>query len=143
MIIYRQTREEQRYLSIPRSAYEERKARSEARIQKVLEYIHAEHTCRTRILLEYFGEKIKQDCGTCDICIAKHASGLNNARFHTIEDALIQKLGTGPLSIEELTDSLTFPTEQVLTAIRFLTEHDPHFHLSDNLLSYHVTATSP
>lgn len=142
MIIYRQAREEQRYLSIPRSAYEERKARSEARIQKVLEYIHANHTCRTRILLEYFGEKMKQDCGTCDICVAKHASGLSNARFHAIQDALIQQVETTAMPLELLTDSLVFPTEQVLTVVRFLAEHDTRFHLTDNLLSFHATATS-
>ena len=57
MIIYTQTREEQRYLSIPRSAYEERKERFGKRIEKVLEYINEERVCRSRMLLSYFGEE--------------------------------------------------------------------------------------
>ena len=51
LIIYTQTREEQRYLSIPRSAYEERKERFGKRIEKVLEYINEERVCRSRMLL--------------------------------------------------------------------------------------------
>ncbi|MEG1545439.1 MAG: ATP-dependent DNA helicase RecQ, partial [Tannerellaceae bacterium] len=55
LIIYTRTREEQKHLTIPRSAYEERKERAESRIAHVLEYMNEEQRCRSRMLLSYFG----------------------------------------------------------------------------------------
>ena len=39
-----------------------------ARIQKMIDYISEEDTCRSAYLLEYFGQKESADCGTCDVC---------------------------------------------------------------------------
>ena len=135
LIIYRQVREEQKYLSIPRSAYEERKARNEARIGKVLEYIHNQHICRTRILLGYFGEKQDKDCGTCDVCLQQHSSGLTLAEFHSIQEALTKQLREKPASVSSLLQILTFPQEKILQVIRFLGDNDEHFHLEEGFLS--------
>lgn len=135
LIIYRQVREEQKYLSIPRSAYEERKARNEARIGKVLEYIHNQHICRTRILLGYFGEKQDKDCGTCDVCLQQHSSGLTLAEFHSIQEALTEQLREKPASVTSLLQILTFPQEKILQVIRFLADNDEHFHLEEGFIS--------
>jgi ATP-dependent DNA helicase RecQ len=135
LIIYRQSREEQKYLDIPRSAYEERKERFENRIGKVLEYINEEHICRNRMLLHYFGEKKTKDCGCCDICLAKNESGLKNVEFNTIKEALCEILTTQPRHVKSITEALPFPAEKSIRVIRFLAEHDEHFILSDGYLS--------
>ena len=41
------------------------------RIQKMIDYISEETVCRSRYLLEYFGQTDSEDCGTCDVCRAK------------------------------------------------------------------------
>ena len=56
-IIYTRERLELRFLHIPPSVYEERKARYEARIKAMEEYVTTENVCRSRMLLRYFGEK--------------------------------------------------------------------------------------
>ena len=38
------------------------------RMQKMIDYISQEDTCRSSYLLEYFGQKESADCGTCDVC---------------------------------------------------------------------------
>ena len=38
------------------------------RMQKMIDYISEEDTCRSSYLLEYFGQKESADCGTCDVC---------------------------------------------------------------------------
>ena len=35
----------------------------------MLEYAKATDQCRSRMLLEYFGEKTSKDCGQCDVCV--------------------------------------------------------------------------
>ena len=38
------------------------------RMQKMIDYISEEDTCRSSYLLEYFGQSESPDCGTCDVC---------------------------------------------------------------------------
>lgn len=40
------------------------------RMQKMIDYISEEDTCRSAYLLEYFGQADSADCGTCDVCRA-------------------------------------------------------------------------
>lgn len=48
--------------------YEFLKESSLGRIEKMIDYISEEHTCRSRYLLDYFGQTESDDCGTCDVC---------------------------------------------------------------------------
>lgn len=45
------------------------KTKSE-KLESMLGYVKNETICRNRILLSYFGEEKKEDCGKCDICTA-------------------------------------------------------------------------
>lgn len=135
LIIYTRTREEQRYLAIPRSAYEDRKKRLERRIEKVLEYIDEERTCRSKLLLAYFGEKRSKPCGCCDICLAKHESRLANWEFLAIRDRLQEMSDGQPLSVKETLTKLPFSQEKIFTAIRFLADNDKCFSLEDGYLT--------
>lgn len=51
--------------------YEMLKDSCVGRIQKMIDYISEESVCRSRYLLEYFGQTESEDCGTCDVCRAK------------------------------------------------------------------------
>lgn len=135
LIIYTRTREEVKYLSIPRSAYEERKERFESRISRVMEYINENRICRSRMLISYFGEEDPSDCGCCDVCLAKNDSGLNNHTFNAIRDALLEALADGPAETKKLMENISFPSDKIITVIRFLADHDDRFSLEDGILS--------
>lgn len=142
LIIYTRTREELKYLSIPRSAYEERKERFENRMNRVIEYINEDRVCRSRMLISYFGEKGISDCGCCDVCLAKNDSGLNNHTFNAIRDTLLETLEeTGSREVKKLSEELSFPADKVITVVRFLAEHDNRFSLEDGTLSLTKTNT--
>ena len=135
LIIYTRTREEVKYLSIPRSAYEERKERFESRISRVMEYINENRICRSRMLISYFGEEEPSDCGCCDVCLAKNDSGLNNHTFNAIRDALLDALADGPAEAKKLMENISFPSDKIITVIRFLADHDDRFSQEDGVLS--------
>ena len=44
------------------------------RMQKMIDYVSQEDTCRSAYLLEYFGQSESADCGTCDICRAARSA---------------------------------------------------------------------
>lgn len=83
VIYYVQDREEAGNLRIPSEVYEERKKRLKHRIEQVVYYGSSETTCRSRLLLNYFGEKNAADCGHCDVCLAKKQKkrGVDLERF--------------------------------------------------------------
>ncbi len=136
LIIYTRTREELKYLRIPRSAYEERKERFANRIEKVLEYINEENICRSRMLLSYFGEKNTVDCGVCDICRSKHDAGLLVFEFNAIRTLLEEKVNSKSILVKELITMISYPMDTVITVIRYLADHDERFILQDGYLQF-------
>lgn len=68
--------------------YQELRERDEFRSETILHYVQNEMECRERLLLEYFGESLKEDCGRCDICRAAHKSASSTEKFK----ALIEKI---------------------------------------------------
>ena len=134
LVVFTQTREDLKYVVIPQSAYEERKQRFEGRIQRVLEYIKEDKRCRSRMLLDYFGEKESTDCGCCDVCLAKNSSGLSNHEFNTIKNAIEKAANASPQEVNKLVESLPHPMEKSITVIRFLADNDPQYQLFDGYL---------
>ena len=135
LIIYTQSREDQKYLEIPRKAYEDRRNRFEKRVNKVLEYANEEYVCRGRMLLSYFGEKGACNCGHCDICRSKKQTILSNEAFEEIQTYLLETLTKEPKEVKTIISDLTYSEEQSLTAIRFLVDNDSRFILADGFLS--------
>lgn len=48
--------------------YELLKETAHNRVQKMIDYVEETDICRSSYLLEYFGQKDSNDCGTCDVC---------------------------------------------------------------------------
>jgi len=117
-VIYTQSRVATRYLSIPKSVYEDRKKRFKTRIGAMVEYVERKDVCRSRILLTYFGETKIEDCGKCDVCLSKKRISLYNSEFNTIFDQIKNILKNEAVSINELTARLPFDTNKVLKVIR-------------------------
>ena len=53
---------------ISKEIFKDRKERYEELINRVLYYAESSHKCRSRILMEYFGQNNAEDCGNCDVC---------------------------------------------------------------------------
>ena len=123
-------------LTIPYSIYEERLMKAEKRIRKVREYIDSERICRNHLLLSYFGESYRDDCGHCDVCLSKNDSGLTNRDFNKIRALLIEHLSQkSSMPVWELTEILPFPQEKIIKVIRFLIEHEDNlFHLKGDYI---------
>lgn len=67
-ITFTMARIETERIVLPPSVYTDRKSDYETRIEKMLQYVESEDTCRSRLLLDYFGETDSSDCGRCDVC---------------------------------------------------------------------------
>lgn len=121
-IRYRQRREESERVVIPTSVYEERLEKAIERTNAIIEYAENNKTCRSKLLLNYFGEKSDHDCQSCDVCATRQPKPKSNQwqeAYSTVRQLLADKQ---PHPIDELTqldieptllaDILTFMTHE-------------------------------
>lgn len=84
----------EKHLVIPKNVYKDRYDDAKRRIDAVIRYCINDEDCRSRQLLEYFGDKSGKDCGHCDVCIAK--------KKDSIEAELAESAQIGHTIIERL-----------------------------------------
>ncbi len=122
LVRYTQVRREK--ITISKEIFEDRRERYQARIQSVLNYANSNTICRSRMLLDYFGDNKAENCGCCDVCLQKKKQQLSNSEFDENQQAVINYLKTKTMSLRELVDK--FPSdreEKVLKTIRFLLDN--------------------
>lgn len=124
LITYIQSREELRHLRLPPEVYENRKQRYKDQVDAVIEYGSSTHICRSRFLLNYFGQSKSENCGICDVCLSRKKSGLKENTFSEIEKAIKSTLSEQPMEAGKLVDSLRFDKKHVWEVLKWLEDHE-------------------
>ncbi len=70
-LIFNEIREDERTISRVSKYLERQNQLKKEQLQSVLHYIKDKNTCKSKMILAYFGEKTKTDCGICSYCITK------------------------------------------------------------------------
>ncbi len=97
-----------------------RKKKYVSRLNAVYEYISSNKICRSKFLLEYFGEQDAGICGNCDICRHKREAGLSRYEFDLISGNIREAVKNGNVRADELVTLLEYPPEKTLLVIRWL-----------------------
>jgi ATP-dependent DNA helicase RecQ len=111
------------HVSLPKEAYLNRKLDYSERINNVIGYGSSVSVCRSKLLLDYFGEKSAENCGTCDVCIAKRKTSLSPDRFDLIKEKIIKVLASSAMAADQLTGSCGFPENETLAVLRWLEDY--------------------
>lgn len=127
-ITYTRDREDGDRVIIPQSVYEERRTQYIKRIQAMLDYANNDHVCRSRQLLDYFGEECWQDCRQCDVCVTHQGNMLNEGRTRLYRQQIKDMLGDRKKHhIAEL-HTLNIPTECLNEALEeLISEKEIHY----------------
>ena len=86
LIIMNTERLVEQNLYISKKRYEERKNLFKERIENMISYVKGEEECRSRTLIEYFGQPTTSDCGICDICLRNRNRAGGNFRRKAVAD---------------------------------------------------------
>ena len=134
-IRYTQRREDKEFLQFSPAVYEERLSQFRQRIAAVIAYATDDHICRSRQLLQYFGETDSRDCGLCDVCLNHRKEGLvSEPRMNTAMEKILQLLSDRkPHPITDLRD-IQLPTDELDAALSYLLQEE-YILQEDGLLS--------
>ena len=129
-IIYTTSREEPKYVLIPKAIYEDLRQRMTDRIEAIINYAYSDTGCRERMLLGYFGERRADACGQCDLCIdmrkrEDHAPG-------DVQQGILYMAGLRPRRLEDFLNTLSFPRDEVISMLSFLVDEGFIEHLEDD-----------
>ena len=121
-------------ISLPPIVYEDRKADFQQRIDQIAHYVTATDQCRSRMLLQYFGEENDHDCGQCDVCIERKKH--RQTDIEQAIQAITQLLGDGQAHPFDEVKTLPIQSAVLDAAIRHLAaeeiirRHDTHIQLN-------------
>ena len=126
-IIYVRERVEKERIVIPSAVYEERRERLKRRVDSMLAYANDRETCRSRLLLRYFGEEDAPACGQCDVCLSQR-------KQPNLADAILSALRTRPMDLGQLCRHLDLERTRVSDTVQRLLDEE-RIHLHDGVLS--------
>ena len=111
-ITYSCARKEHDLVVIPSLVYEQRKEQFVKRIESMIRYATNDRDCRSRQLIEYFGERHTKDCHQCDVCLSAE-SEFSEGRKASVRKAILDLLDDGnEHNIEEI-NSLHLPEKEL------------------------------
>lgn len=120
-IIYTRERIDSTRLQIPYSVYEERKERYKVRIKAIIDYVTTDTTCRSRMLLRYFGEINEHKCGICDTCISQRDT-MEQVPQSELKEKILSLVEQSAQTPAHLVEQITEDKDLVATCIRELLE---------------------
>lgn len=122
------SRMQSKYLRISDQNLKDRKIDLEKRIGAMVDYVENETMCRSRKLLEYFGETTSEDCGGCDVCRKRKTREIKASEYDEIV-LQIKKLLESRKSIhlQELQLQLELSAGQLSEVLRTLTDESRAF----------------
>jgi ATP-dependent DNA helicase RecQ len=124
-IIYCKERMDIKEVVISANHYNERKNESLKRIDAVINYVTSQNKCRSRILLNYFGETDAKRCGKCDVCLERNKAELSEMEFDEIINQIKPLLLEKQLSMDELVKNVKGVGEdRLIRAIQWLIDND-------------------
>lgn len=137
-LVYAYERLSTEHIQLSDENYRSQKAASLQRLTALLDFVTNPTECRSKLLLEYFGEKKARRCGICDICISENKMELNELEFSSIEDHITNKLKSGKKHLYELVASITeYKEDDIIHVIRWLIDNGKIIRHKDGSLSWY------
>jgi len=120
-ILFNEIREDERTINRVAKYLERQNQLKKEQLQSVLHYSNEKQTCKNRLILAYFGEKSKKDCGICSYCISKKKVPTNTL---SLLDTILQLLETEDLNSREIQERMHSDAITVIELLQELLEQE-------------------
>ena len=120
-ITFLEVREDERTINRVSKHLEKQNLVKKNQLDSVIQYVLGEKNCKSKVLLSYFGEKIKQDCGVCSYCVS-HKPKPNNTE--EIKRQILELLSKKEMTSRELVEVFPMEESEILKNLKQLLEHN-------------------
>jgi ATP-dependent DNA helicase RecQ len=121
VLVFNEIREDEKTINRVSKYLENQNNLKISQLQSVLHYVSDKKTCKSRLILAYFGEEKSKDCGICSYCISKKKTPINSV---DISQKIMGLLKMQDLNSRELVKLSQFDSDAVIFALQMLMEND-------------------
>jgi ATP-dependent DNA helicase RecQ len=120
-ITFLEIREDERTINRVSKYLEKQNLQKVAQFESVLNYINEKNSCKSKMILDYFGESTTTDCGICSYCISKKKKPVNTT---LITNQIIELLKIQDMNSREIEKLTKKPEDEVIFALQNLLENN-------------------
>ncbi len=88
-------------------------------VTSVLKYIENTEECKSRQLVQYFGETDVMPCGICSVCAAQETTA-TKTEMKLISEKILQLLEESEMNSREISERLTFTESKIVYVLQLL-----------------------
>ncbi len=123
-LVFTEERLDTKSIYISKEHYDVRKKTYQDKIEAAIRYAESTQFCRSRLLLEYFGDSSAKDCGQCDVCKKNSQNSISNKSFTEIQKDISILLAKKPLRLVELVNTLKFEENYALHVLQWMLDNN-------------------
>ncbi|MEL1242345.1 RecQ family ATP-dependent DNA helicase [Flavobacterium flavipallidum] len=120
-LLFNEIREDERTINRIAKYLDNQNQLKKEQFDSVLHYIKKDDTCKSQLILAYFGENNTKNCGICSFCISKKEKKESKT---SLSQKIVTLLQTTDLSSREIQIQLNNPSDDVIFAIQDLLENE-------------------
>ena len=122
-------------LYISQKRYDERKGMFQKRIESIISYVKETDECRSRMLIDYFGQPAENDCGICDVCLKNKNLGGGKTRRTEVQQHILKLLDAagGELKLAAIETAAADQSSFYLSVLREMIDDGTVSHSGDTI----------
>jgi ATP-dependent DNA helicase RecQ len=120
-LIFNEVREDERTINRVSKYLENQNQLKKEQFMSVLHYTNEKNVCKSRLILNYFGEKESSDCGICSYCIGKE---IKHNDISLVTEKIMGLLKIQDLNSREILKLTKNTQDDVIFALQQLLENN-------------------
>ncbi|MHC0442296.1 RecQ family ATP-dependent DNA helicase [Flavobacterium sp. 3-210] len=128
-ILFNEVREDDLTINRVSKYLEKQNKLKRDQLSSVLYYIKEDKTCKNRLVLDYFGEETKSNCGVCSYCITQKGK---ITEADSIADKILHLLKATALTSREIQSQIKLDAKDVILVLQELLENNHIVILANN-----------
>ena len=134
-IVFNEIREDDRTINRIANHLEKQNMLKIEQLKAVIQYATDDKICKSKFILNYFGESTKKDCGFCSVCLAKESKPKNNV---AIAKEIVDLLQAERMDSRQISTELQYESDEILVVLQELLENHVIMVNRDNTYSLHT-----
>lgn len=87
------------------------------KLNAMISYATETTTCRSKVLLAYFGENKSENCGVCDVCLGRNEKGVNEKEYQEISILIKNHIKGQALSLNQINKKIPYENKEKLNRV--------------------------